>query len=615
MSRLDDLAGTSVHGDLAARVRAAGVATDAALLWPPAPAGCRCVRCGISDAVQGIVLDDAGVCSECIRYDSYSRHMAAYFRSPGELAEIFRDNRARKRGVYDCLLLYSGGKDSTYVLYRLLAMGLKVHTFTFDNGFISKQALSNIGTITQQLDVTHTTVTHANMHEVFRESLARHSTVCKGCFKALLDLSLEFADQQGISIIVNGLSRGQIVEERLKKFYERGEYDPDAIERGLEAGRRIYHTIEQYNGLAGERFPDDGVFDRVRLIDYFRYSDVSKEEIYRCLTEQNDLWKEPEDTGFCSSNCMINDVGIYVHGEERGYSNYEVPTSWEVRLGHLQREAALAELAPPQNPKQIRGILRRIGYAPRKASTSVAQPTLYCTIADDASVAQVEQVLKAGDSTGVLPRVVVVPHIPRDADGEVQHEALRALGETTDKAVERAPKAGPDAPIQWYEFPLAAGQWMQRRVDTLMALEQTAVRRALLALLVRHPPLRASLIADGTRWRKALSLPAAGLPLQWLDLQSFPSQRRAELIKTAMNKVLEKADSSGSGFLVRFLFVVNDARGGSSLIVTAHAQAMDDPLWTRMIAELRTAAGVSTDDTANAVDRLLSGALSSLACD
>ena len=38
-----------------------------------------------------------------------------------------------------CLALLSGGKDSTYVLYQLVAMGLKVLAFSLDNGFISGQ--------------------------------------------------------------------------------------------------------------------------------------------------------------------------------------------------------------------------------------------------------------------------------------------------------------------------------------------------------------------------------------------------------------------------------------------------------------------------------------------
>ena len=45
-----------------------------------------------------------------------------------------------------------------------------------------------------------------------------------------------------------------------------------------------------------------------------------------------------------STNCLINQVGIYVHKKEQGYSNYAFPYSWDVRMGHKTREASLDEI-------------------------------------------------------------------------------------------------------------------------------------------------------------------------------------------------------------------------------------------------------------------------------
>ena len=40
----------------------------------------------------------------------------------------------------------------------------------------------------------------------------------------------------------------------------------------------------------------------------------------------------PSDTGR-STNCLINNIGIFVHKAERGFHNYALPYSWDVRLG------------------------------------------------------------------------------------------------------------------------------------------------------------------------------------------------------------------------------------------------------------------------------------------
>jgi acyl carrier protein len=72
----------------------------------------------------------------------------------------------------------------------------------------------------------------------------------------------------------------------------------------------------------------------------------------------------PSDTGR-STNCLINDAGIWVHKKERGFHNYALPYSWDVRLGHKQREAALAELDDEIDEEHVRRTLSEIGYDPQ----------------------------------------------------------------------------------------------------------------------------------------------------------------------------------------------------------------------------------------------------------
>ena len=66
----------------------------------------------------------------------------------------------------------------------------------------------------------------------------------------------------------------------------------------------------------------------------------------------------PSDTGR-STNCLINDVGIYVHQRERGYHNYALPYSWDVRLGQKTRDEAIEELRDEIDMSRVRRILTR----------------------------------------------------------------------------------------------------------------------------------------------------------------------------------------------------------------------------------------------------------------
>ncbi len=57
---------------------------------------------------------------------------------------------------YDVLMAYSGGKDSTYTMSLLgNKYKLRVQAVSFDNGFISPAALTNIKNVTDKLGIDH----------------------------------------------------------------------------------------------------------------------------------------------------------------------------------------------------------------------------------------------------------------------------------------------------------------------------------------------------------------------------------------------------------------------------------------------------------------------------
>ncbi|RMF21704.1 MAG: hypothetical protein D6765_15290, partial [Bacteroidetes bacterium] len=56
-------------------------------------------------------------------------------------------------------------------------------------------------------------------------------------------------------------------------------------------------------------------------------------------------------------------MGIYVHRRLKGYSNYAYPYSWDVRLGHKSREAALEEINEAVDEAEVRRILKEIGFS------------------------------------------------------------------------------------------------------------------------------------------------------------------------------------------------------------------------------------------------------------
>ncbi|NDJ60828.1 MAG: hypothetical protein GYB67_06865, partial [Chloroflexi bacterium] len=109
-----------------------------------------------------------------------------------------------------------------------------------------------------------------------------------------------------------------------------------------------------------DMFREDALFDDIQFIDFYRYCDVEVSDIYAFL-DQHTPWLRPADTGR-STNCLINEVGIYLHKQQRGYHNYALPYSWDVRLGHKTRDEALVELNDEIDEQRVHEILNEIGY-------------------------------------------------------------------------------------------------------------------------------------------------------------------------------------------------------------------------------------------------------------
>ncbi len=340
-----------------------------------APAGGEdsCVRCGLPASHPHARLGGDGVCQVCRDFDGYRERARSYFRPLADLQAIFAAQRAARpeRGdppsgscpPHDCLMLYSGGKDSTYALYQLVReMGLQALVFTLDNGFLSRQAMANIERVVAALGVEHVVATIPQMNQIFVDSLERHSNVCNGCFKTIYTAALDLARRRGIRWVVTGLSRGQMFETRLAELFRAGVFDPDEAERLIVESRKSYHREADAVGrlLAGDLFADDRIFDEVRFLDFYRYCDVELAEMVRYL-DAHAPWVRPSDTGR-STNCLINDLGIALHRRQRGFHNYALPYSWDVRLGHKTRREAAAELADTIDPAKVRELLISIGH-------------------------------------------------------------------------------------------------------------------------------------------------------------------------------------------------------------------------------------------------------------
>ena len=399
----------------------------------------HCERCGLPSNYPDTTFE-SGICNQCRSFDKYQQRAETWFQPMDKFRSLF-DSKTNE-SEFDCLALLSGGKDSTYMVSRLADMGLRVLAFTLDNGFISEGAKANIRRVVETLGIQHVFGSTDSMNEIFVDSLKRHSNVCHGCFKTIYTLSTHLAIEKGIPFIVTGLSRGQFFETRLTEaLFTDPDIDADQIDQVVLDARRAYHRIDDAVSkcLDVDFLKRDETFQKVQYLDFYRYCSVNLDEMYEYL-DRRLPWVRPSDTGR-STNCLINDTGIYVHKKQRGFHNYALPYSWDVRLGHKTRKAAMQELDDNIDVENVHRILQQIGYDGDLNTDSTDRLVAWYASDDEIPKQVLRQHLQQHLPNYMIPaHFVHLPRLPLNSNGKIDRAALPdpiwQRAETTTKFVE-----------------------------------------------------------------------------------------------------------------------------------------------------------------------------------
>ncbi|GAG21204.1 unnamed protein product, partial [marine sediment metagenome] len=97
-----------------------------------------CTKCVLPSSTPGIEFDRNGICNYC------DTHMPVKVQGEEKLKESLDAFRGAGE-KYDCLVCISGGRDSTYTLWKLVSdYKMGVLAFNYMNPFSSEQARANM---------------------------------------------------------------------------------------------------------------------------------------------------------------------------------------------------------------------------------------------------------------------------------------------------------------------------------------------------------------------------------------------------------------------------------------------------------------------------------------
>lgn len=340
----------------------------------------RCTKCLLPETFPFIRFDEKGECNYCKNYVLDKKQ-----KSINELKEIIEPFKS-KNGKPDCLVPFSGGRDSTYSLHIVKEeLGLNPIAFTYDWGMVTDLARRNIARVCGKLGVENIIVS-ADIHWK-RENIRKNVEAwLKNPSLGMIPLFMagdkfffyhlsQVKKKTGIDLNIWGFNRLENTDFKVGFAGLPPKFDKDTIYSLSYLNQlRLFGYVAK-NVLKSPGYLNQSVIDSLGSfasryvaprIDYYQIFDYYKWD----ENEINDLilndynWETAIDT---KSTWRIGDGTAsfynYIYYTVAGFSENDTFRSNQIREGMLDRETALKLCEEDNRPRYetLRWYLEIIG--------------------------------------------------------------------------------------------------------------------------------------------------------------------------------------------------------------------------------------------------------------
>lgn len=302
----------------------------------------RCVKCAAS--AKMIQLNASGLCLECLNYKQEKK--VSNENLIKELNTILLSYQGVGVHEYDALVLFSGGKDSTYFIKRIQSEfpKLRMLAFTIDNGFMSPVAKANIDELLPKLNIDHVFVKpKGDFHKtLFRYAITHlnndggYGTVDFSDGEFMLDTARHMAAERKIPLILCGYSKYQI----------QNGLGLNALESPLEI------ELSDRTHSAGMNLSEVFI-NKEDLNKWWRASSYKKEDVARLIfplfawdLEEDEIKEKVKSWGLLQSknnspivtnHLLIPLLGV-VDVHQKGFSSFEKEFCRMIREGKASKD-------------------------------------------------------------------------------------------------------------------------------------------------------------------------------------------------------------------------------------------------------------------------------------
>lgn len=312
-----------------------------------------CSKCLIPETHETITFDEEGVCNVC-RQIEFKNTKIDWDSKLLVLDDLI--NEYKGKHDYDCVVPFSGGKDSTWTLYYLVKIKkLKCLVVQFNHGFMRPTLLENNTRTFRKLgcDVISFTPNWKIVQKLMLESLKRKGDFCWHCHTGIFSYPMHIAVKYNVPLIFWGEPQAEYTS-----YYT---YE-DTLNEAEEVDEKRFNRFINLGITADDMAGMIDIEDKRDLIPYTypKLKDLMKLG-YRsvCLGSyipwdvkkqveiiQDELgWKGekvegvPDQYQYEKIECGMQGIRDYLKFVKRGYSRVSHLTSIDIRNNRLTRES------------------------------------------------------------------------------------------------------------------------------------------------------------------------------------------------------------------------------------------------------------------------------------
>jgi N-acetyl sugar amidotransferase len=336
----------------------------------------RCSRCALPETHETIVFDQEGVCNVC-RQHEYKQSQIDWAARERELTDLIE--RHRGSHAYDCIVPFSGGKDSTFTLYELVRrFKVKPLVVTFDHGFLRPTTLENNERTLRTLDVDYLKFRPSwkIVTKLMLESLRRKGDFCWHCHTGVFSYPMQIAVKFSVPLVIWGEPSSEytsyygydeteeVDERRFNRFVNLGITAEDMV--GMLDGDVTMRDLEPF------AYPPVAELRKlqVRSVCLGSYIPWDVKRQYEVIARELG-WKGspvegvPPGYEYEKVECAMQGVRDYLKFIKRGFARATHLTSLDIRNNRLSRDEAkaLIEQHEGRRPASLDVFLESLGIS------------------------------------------------------------------------------------------------------------------------------------------------------------------------------------------------------------------------------------------------------------